>query len=975
MSNSDNVSLLKEIRSSDFTAFKCIDYLRRNCDSIGIHHVLVQKLYTYSYDELEFFIPQFVQLLVSFETDSMALEEFLLDYCSRYPHFSLIVFWNLQAYVFELRNDPESTSFQTVRLFINKLQNILFNAEVTTTKTHEFRENLQPALVLCGAIGSSLLLPQFNNYINPMIKAQGKQQKSFVFKLANFQKSLTKNLTMKNKRLSVEAGERNSEDEALDQTVRSSRESNRRSVSSSRIAPKKTSLTFLSDDSEVYTTDDEVEAGARTLTRAMSLKEDSRSKQDKYHEMAENIKINTYIKSKKRGLTLLSKQVSSQSKPELIDNDPYNLNTRSLPDLSKVHDPESKAALSPTESEFSLGDPVTHQTIRRNHSQYSKGLKSRSYNELLKILQVNYAKKETEFIMALQNISLRLSQVPKEARLSALRAELSIINDTLLPSEIDIPQLLPVTSNKNKKYHKILRLSINEACVLNSAERVPFLLSIEYLSDETDFNPFTEQNQKIILAKGNPSNDIQKKEVTNEILDITEKEMSTPLNTTIVTPDIDALSIQGETDLGDLPILSHRVSNQDLNKLKVLDSPSSQDSITLNGPSKVLPIIGGAPTDLSTKALADQMRIASVMLQQLDSSGQSTSEQSISIRNRIIESMISLQDQFDSINFEKLNQLKGDEPDAGERKLENDFKLGEDWNTKKQRIKSSSVYGHLPNWDLCSVIAKNGDDLPQEAFACQLISMISSIWKRRNAGAWTKRMKILITSANTGLVETITNAMSIHSIKKSLTEISIAAGENSKGRIFTLQDYFTKIYGSVDSPRYKLAQDNFAVSLASYSILCYVLQIKDRHNGNIMVDNEGHIVHIDFGFLLSNSPGSVGFEAAPFKLTTEYIDLLGGTESGAYAKFVDVCKKCFIALRAENEQIVSIVELMQKDSTLPCFKNGESTSVLLKQRLQLQLTEEEANAFVETTLIGKSIGSIYTRLYDQFQMITQGIYS
>lgn len=353
-----------------------------------------------------------------------------------------------------------------------------------------------------------------------------------------------------------------------------------------------------------------------------------------------------------------------------------------------------------------------------------------------------------------------------------------------------------------------------------------------------------------------------------------------------------------------------------------------------------------------------------------------SSEQSSAIKSRIVESMISLQDQFDTINYERLNLLKGDLPDAGERKLENDFKLGEDWNTKKERIRKSSVYGHLDNWELCSVIAKNGDDLPQEAFACQLISLITSIWKRQGVkDAWTKRMKILITSANTGLVETINNAMSIHSIKKSMTEISINDGENTKGRIFTLQDYFENMFGSPTSQKYKRAQNNFARSLASYSIICYVLQIKDRHNGNIMLDNDGHIIHIDFGFLLSNSPGSVGFEAAPFKLTSEYVNLLGGNESAPYLLFVDMCKKCFNALRKEHRQIVNLVELMQKDSTLPCFKNGENTSVLLEQRLQLQLSEEESEAFVENTLIGRSYGSMYTRLYDQFQMITQGIYS
>lgn len=43
-----------------------------------------------------------------------------------------------------------------------------------------------------------------------------------------------------------------------------------------------------------------------------------------------------------------------------------------------------------------------------------------------------------------------------------------------------------------------------------------------------------------------------------------------------------------------------------------------------------------------------------------------------------------------------------------------------------------------------------------------------------------------------------------------------------------------------------------------------------------MLDDEGHILHIDFGFLLSNSPGKgIKFEKAPFKLTQEFITILG----------------------------------------------------------------------------------------------------
>ena len=90
-----------------------------------------------------------------------------------------------------------------------------------------------------------------------------------------------------------------------------------------------------------------------------------------------------------------------------------------------------------------------------------------------------------------------------------------------------------------------------------------------------------------------------------------------------------------------------------------------------------------------------------------------------------------------------------------------------------------------------------------------------------------------------------------------------------------------------------------------YSVVTYLLQIKDRHNGNILIDRDGHLIHIDFGFMLSNSPGNIGFEAAPFKLTSDYVQILGGVDSPAFGEFKRLFHEGFEAARKHSDRFIS----------------------------------------------------------------------
>ncbi|KAF9612193.1 hypothetical protein IFM89_038451 [Coptis chinensis] len=287
---------------------------------------------------------------------------------------------------------------------------------------------------------------------------------------------------------------------------------------------------------------------------------------------------------------------------------------------------------------------------------------------------------------------------------------------------------------------------------------------------------------------------------------------------------------------------------------------------------------------------------------------------------------------------------------------------GELWEAKKERIRDASVYGKSSGWDLRSVIVKSGDDCRQEHLAVQLVSHFYDIFQEAGLPLWLRPYEVLVTSSYTALIETIPDTASIHSIKSRFPSIT------------SLRDFFIAKYQE-NSPSFKLAQRNFVESMAGYSILCYLLQVKDRHNGNLLMDEEGHIIHIDFGFMLSNSPGGVNFESAPFKLTRELLEVMDSDAEGVPSEFFDyfkvLCIQGFLTCRKHAERIILLVEMMQ-DSGYPCFRGGQRTIQNLRKRFHLSLTEEQCVSVV-LSLISSSLDAWRTRQYDYYQRVLNGI--
>lgn len=177
--------------------------------------------------------------------------------------------------------------------------------------------------------------------------------------------------------------------------------------------------------------------------------------------------------------------------------------------------------------------------------------------------------------------------------------------------------------------------------------------------------------------------------------------------------------------------------------------------------------------------------------------------------------------------------------------------FGARWSDSIKKIKEKSRFRNFETYSVKSFIAKANDDLRQEVMTMQLIKRFDDVFKLADIPLKLRPYEILITSSSSGLIEFLPNTISIDALKKNLPDN------------WNLNMFFRKFFTN----NFEEAQKNFAESLAAYSLISYMIAIRDRHNGNILLDMNGNLIHIDFGFILGISPGNLNFENAPFKLT------------------------------------------------------------------------------------------------------------
>lgn len=148
------------------------------------------------------------------------------------------------------------------------------------------------------------------------------------------------------------------------------------------------------------------------------------------------------------------------------------------------------------------------------------------------LLLLQACRSQLDLVRSLQDIATRLVLVPKPARLSSLRAELTVLNhglprgcslgmstraapavaapsssstnpsialnSTSSPSTaltaLSPPFVTPKPPHPRRKQARIVRISPSESVVLNSADRAPFVIYVEVLEEDLDFDPERRSN-------------------------------------------------------------------------------------------------------------------------------------------------------------------------------------------------------------------------------------------------------------------------------------------------------------------------------------------------------------------------------------------------------------------------------------------------------------------------------------------------
>ena len=133
-----------------------------------------------------------------------------------------------------------------------------------------------------------------------------------------------------------------------------------------------------------------------------------------------------------------------------------------------------------------------------------------------------------------------------------------------------------------------------------------------------------------------------------------------------------------------------------------------------------------------------------------------------------------------------------------------------------------------------------------------------------------------------------------------------------------------------DASTWLLNRTAYIQSLATNSILGYVVGLGDRHLQNILVDKHScEIVHIDLNLIFDQAKKLRVPERVPFRLTRDLVDGMG--PFGVEGMFRKSCEYTLEVLRDNSDTFLTLLEVFRHDP-LCRWTISDATAEKLKKR-------------------------------------------
>jgi phosphatidylinositol 3-kinase len=204
----------------------------------------------------------------------------------------------------------------------------------------------------------------------------------------------------------------------------------------------------------------------------------------------------------------------------------------------------------------------------------------------------------------------------------------------------------------------------------------------------------------------------------------------------------------------------------------------------------------------------------------------------------------------------------------------------------------SSIPLYLEKSKNIKFIIKNDLNVRKEHVVASLIEILhyklieQSIKKRLDSFDRIPTYKIIMIDKTIGIIEYVENSNTLGSLRTK--NISILNHVLEHNNMLTVD----------------VIRSRYAKSLAIWSCISYILGFGDRHLDNIMINKDGLIFHIDYGYITDNPMTNI-FSAPIIRITFEMIECLGGENSTYYNLFKNYVADVFNLIRLYTNIIIN----------------------------------------------------------------------